>query len=169
MKRLSLFAIVALAFALGAFAATTPSAQAGDCSAVSRPHRRRRRRPVGAADRDVRSRPASRSRGSKPNSKRIPTISRRCRQLAAQFLQINRPDLTVQLTQHLLQSGDKTAQVYYYDGFARKRWATCAARPTISNKRRTSTRPTWACSRSSRRCISRPIARPTPSASPNAR
>lgn len=39
-------------------------------------------------------------------------------QLAGQFLGINRPDLAAQLTQHLLQMGDKTAQVYYLDGFA---------------------------------------------------
>ncbi|HEX8807296.1 MAG TPA: tetratricopeptide repeat protein, partial [Candidatus Aquilonibacter sp.] len=38
--------------------------------------------------------------------------------LAGQFLGINRPDLAVQLTQHLLQMGDKTAQVYYLDGYA---------------------------------------------------
>ncbi len=39
-------------------------------------------------------------------------------QLAAEYLQVNRPDITLQYTQHLLQMGDKTAQVYYYDGFA---------------------------------------------------
>ncbi len=38
--------------------------------------------------------------------------------LAGQFLGIGRPDLAVQLTQHLLQMGDKTAQVYYLDGYA---------------------------------------------------
>jgi tetratricopeptide (TPR) repeat protein len=39
-------------------------------------------------------------------------------QLAAEYLQVNRPDIALQYTQHLLQMGDKTAQVYYYDGFA---------------------------------------------------
>lgn len=39
-------------------------------------------------------------------------------QLAAEYLQVNRPDITLQLTQHLLQMGDKTAQVFYYDGIA---------------------------------------------------
>lgn len=39
-------------------------------------------------------------------------------QLAGQFLGINRPDLAAQLTQHLLQMGDKSAQVYYLDGYA---------------------------------------------------
>ncbi|MGB6985676.1 MAG: tetratricopeptide repeat protein [Candidatus Aquilonibacter sp.] len=38
--------------------------------------------------------------------------------LAGQFLTIGRPDLAVQLTQHLLQMGDKNAQVYYLDGYA---------------------------------------------------
>jgi tetratricopeptide (TPR) repeat protein len=38
--------------------------------------------------------------------------------LAGEFLQINRPDLAVELTQHLLQVGDKTAQVFYLDGYA---------------------------------------------------
>lgn len=39
-------------------------------------------------------------------------------QLASQFLGISRPDYAAQLTQHLLQMGDKTAQVYYLDGYA---------------------------------------------------
>lgn len=39
-------------------------------------------------------------------------------ELAGQFIGINRPDLSVQLTQRLLQMGDKSAQVYYLDGFA---------------------------------------------------
>jgi len=39
-------------------------------------------------------------------------------QLAGQFLGINRPDYAAQITQHLLQMGDKTAQVYYLDGYA---------------------------------------------------
>ncbi len=39
-------------------------------------------------------------------------------ELAGQLLGINRPDLSVQLTQRLIQMGDKTAQVYYLDGYA---------------------------------------------------
>jgi len=39
-------------------------------------------------------------------------------QLAAEYLQVGRPDITLQYTQHLLQMGDKTAQVFYYDGVA---------------------------------------------------
>ncbi|MEA2719044.1 MAG: hypothetical protein QOJ39_908, partial [Candidatus Eremiobacteraeota bacterium] len=39
-------------------------------------------------------------------------------ELAADYLQINRPDLALPLTQKLLQGGTKTAQVYYFDGLA---------------------------------------------------
>jgi tetratricopeptide (TPR) repeat protein len=39
-------------------------------------------------------------------------------ELAADYLQINRPDLALPLTQKLLSSGTKTAQVYYFDGLA---------------------------------------------------
>ena len=39
-------------------------------------------------------------------------------ELSADYLQINRPDLAIKLTQKLLQSGAKTAQVYYFDGLA---------------------------------------------------
>lgn len=39
-------------------------------------------------------------------------------ELAGQFLGINRPDLALQLSQHLLQMGDKTSQVYYIDGYS---------------------------------------------------
>jgi len=38
--------------------------------------------------------------------------------LAADYLQINRPDLALPLTQRLLANGAKTAQVYYFDGLA---------------------------------------------------
>lgn len=39
-------------------------------------------------------------------------------ELAGDYLSANRPDLAVELTQKLLQSGTKTAQVYYLDGVA---------------------------------------------------
>ncbi|HTD38438.1 MAG TPA: tetratricopeptide repeat protein [Candidatus Limnocylindrales bacterium] len=39
-------------------------------------------------------------------------------ELAADYIQINRPDLALPLTQKLLQGGTKTAQVYYFDGLA---------------------------------------------------
>lgn len=41
-------------------------------------------------------------------------------ELAGQYLAINRPDLTLPLTQRLLESGDKTAQVYFIDGYAQQ-------------------------------------------------
>jgi tetratricopeptide (TPR) repeat protein len=47
-----------------------------------------------------------------PNNKQNAT------ELAADYLQINRPDLALPLTQKLLQGGTKTAQVYYFDGLA---------------------------------------------------
>lgn len=48
-------------------------------------------------------------------------------QLAAEYLQVSRPDITLQYTQHLLQMGDKTAQVYYYDGFAEEQLGNSSA------------------------------------------
>ncbi|MDQ6942022.1 MAG: tetratricopeptide repeat protein [Candidatus Eremiobacteraeota bacterium] len=39
-------------------------------------------------------------------------------ELSADYLQISRPDLAIKLTQKLLQSGTKTAQIYYFDGLA---------------------------------------------------
>lgn len=41
-------------------------------------------------------------------------------QLAAQYLGIGRPDLSLPITQKLLQLGEKTAAVYYYDGSAQE-------------------------------------------------
>ncbi len=39
-------------------------------------------------------------------------------QLASYYLQVSRPDLSLPLTQKLLQQGTKTAQIYYLDGMA---------------------------------------------------
>jgi tetratricopeptide (TPR) repeat protein len=41
-------------------------------------------------------------------------------ELASDYLQINRADLAIALTQKLLQGGTKTAQVYYFDGLAQQ-------------------------------------------------
>jgi tetratricopeptide (TPR) repeat protein len=49
-----------------------------------------------------------------PNNKQNAT------ELAADYLQINRPDLALPLTQKLLAGGTKTAQVYYFDGLAQQ-------------------------------------------------
>lgn len=48
-------------------------------------------------------------------------------ELAGQYLSINRPDLTLALTRHLLQAGDKTAQVYFIDGYAQQALGQIAA------------------------------------------
>jgi tetratricopeptide (TPR) repeat protein len=47
-------------------------------------------------------------------------------QLAGEYLQVDRPDIALQYTQHLLQMGDKTAQVYYLDGFAEEQIGNAA-------------------------------------------
>ncbi len=47
-----------------------------------------------------------------------PTNKSNATELSADYLQINRPDLAIQLTQKLLAAGTKTAQVYYFDGLA---------------------------------------------------
>jgi tetratricopeptide (TPR) repeat protein len=47
-----------------------------------------------------------------------PTDKTAATELAADYIQMNRPDLAIQLTQKLLQGGTKTAQVYYFDGLA---------------------------------------------------
>ncbi len=118
MKRLVLTTIVALGCALAAFAATTPSAQAGLFGGKS------------STPSPSPSPSALPTASPEPPSVAIPRLEAKLKanpndqqamsELAAQFLQINRPELTLQLTTHLLQMGDKTAQVYYYDGFARE-------------------------------------------------
>jgi tetratricopeptide (TPR) repeat protein len=118
MKRLLLTAIVALGCALTAFAVTTPSAQAGLFGGKS------------STPSPSPSPSALPTASPEPPSVAIPRLEAKLKanpndqqamsELAAQFLQINRPDLTVQLSTRLLQVGDKTAQVYYYDGFARE-------------------------------------------------
>jgi Flp pilus assembly protein TadD len=41
-------------------------------------------------------------------------------ELAADYMQINRPDLAIVLTQKLIAAGTKTAQTYYFDGLAQQ-------------------------------------------------
>lgn len=116
MKRLSLTLIVALGCAFAAFAATTPTAQAGLFGGKT------------STPSPSPSPSALPTASPEPPSVAIPRLQAKLKanpndqqamsELAAEFLQINRPDLTGQLTQHLLQVGDKTAQVYYYDGVA---------------------------------------------------
>jgi tetratricopeptide (TPR) repeat protein len=49
-----------------------------------------------------------------------PTDQLSMAQLAAEYLQIGRADIAIQYTQHLMQLGDKSVQVYYYDGLAQQ-------------------------------------------------
>ena len=96
LKRFALIALIAVAFAIG-IAATTPYAQAGlfggKQSGVADARRRRPRR--------CRRRVPSRRRVAIPRLsaklKANPTDQLAMAQLAAEYLQVNRPDITVQL------------------------------------------------------------------------
>src|SRR5579863_9755133 len=118
MKRLVLTITVALGCAFAAFAATTPSAQAGlfgGKSATPSPSPSPSALPTASPEPPNVAIPRLQAK-----LKANPNDQQAMAQLAAEFLQINRPDLAVQFTQHLLQAGDKTAQVYYYDGYAQQ-------------------------------------------------
>jgi tetratricopeptide (TPR) repeat protein len=119
MKRFVLSALIALGFAFVAFASTTPSAQAGlfggKAAATPSPSPSPSALPTASPEPPNVAIPRLQAK-----LKANPNDQQAMSELAAEFLQINRPDLTVQLTQHLLQVGDKTAQVYYYEGFAQE-------------------------------------------------
>lgn len=117
MKRFTLLLTMIVAFA-AAFAVTQPSAQAalfGGRKSTASPS------PSPSAS-------ALPTASPEPPQVAIPKLQAKLKanpndqdamtQLAGQFLAINRPDFAAQLTQHLLQMGDKTAQIYYLDGFA---------------------------------------------------
>ena len=116
MKRFALLVLVAIGCMAGV-AVTTPSAQAGLFSAKK-----------SATPSPSPSPSALPTASPEPPSIAIPRLVAKLKanpsdqlamaQLAAEYLQVNRPDITLQYTQHLLQMGDKTAQVFYYDGFA---------------------------------------------------
>ncbi len=124
MKQFGLIALISIGCALGV-AATTPSAQAG---------------LFGGGKKSTPSPSPSPSAlptaSPEPPSVAIPRLVAKLKanptdqlamaQLAAEYLQVNRPDITLQYTQHLLQMGDKTAQVYYYDGFAQEQLGNAA-------------------------------------------
>ncbi len=119
MKRISLFALIAFAFAM-AFAAATPHAQAGGLFS-SKPAASPTPTPIPSALPTASPEPPSIAIPKlEAKLKANPNDQQSAAALAAQFLQVNRPDLAVQLTQRLLQSGDKTAQVFYYDGYAQQ-------------------------------------------------
>jgi tetratricopeptide (TPR) repeat protein len=116
LKRFGLLVLIALACIVG-IAATTPSAQAGLFGG------KKTGTPTPSP-----SPSALPTASPEPPSIAIPRLQAKLKanpndqltmaQLAAEYLQVSRPDIALQYTQHLLQMGDKTAQVYYYDGFA---------------------------------------------------
>jgi tetratricopeptide (TPR) repeat protein len=115
LKQFGLIALIALGCVVGV-ASTTPSAQAGLFGGKK------------ASPTPSPSPSALPTASPEPPSVAIPRLMAKLKanptdqitmaQLAAEYLQVNRPDIALQYTQHLLQMGDKTAQVYYYDGFA---------------------------------------------------
>ncbi|MGA8097643.1 MAG: tetratricopeptide repeat protein, partial [Candidatus Cybelea sp.] len=115
MKQLGLIALIVVASIVGV-AATTPHAQAGLFGGKK------------ASPTPSPSPSALPTASPEPPSIAIPRLVAKLKanptdqiamsQLAAEYLQVSRPDIALQYTQHLLQMGDKTAQVYYYDGFA---------------------------------------------------
>lgn len=116
MKRLALLVLIVFACVVGV-ATTTPSAQASLFGGKK-----------GGTPSPSPSPSALPTASPEPPSIAIPRLVAKLKanptdqvamaQLAAEYLQVNRPDIALQYTQHLLQMGDKTAQVYYYDGFA---------------------------------------------------
>jgi tetratricopeptide (TPR) repeat protein len=124
MKRLILSLIV-VAGTVGAFAATTPAAQAGlfgGSKSTPTPS------PVPSALPTASPEPPNVAIPRlEAKIKANPNDQQAMAELAAEFLQINRPDLAVQLTHHLLQVGDKTALVYYFDGVAMEQLGQDAA------------------------------------------
>ena len=126
MKRFGLLILILIASVV-CVAATTPSAQAGLFGG---------KKPTGTPSPSP-SPSALPTASPEPPSIAIPRLVAKLKanptdqvamaQLAAEYLQINRPDITLVYTQHLLQMGDKTAQVYYYDGFAYEQLGNLAA------------------------------------------
>ncbi|MGA8474253.1 MAG: tetratricopeptide repeat protein [Candidatus Cybelea sp.] len=124
MKQFALIALVFAGCAIGV-ASTTPSAQAGLFGGKK------------ATPSPSPSPSALPTASPEPPSIAIPRLMAKLKanpndqlamaQLAAEYLQVSRPDITLQYTQHLLQMGDKTAQVYYYDGFAEEQLGNASA------------------------------------------
>jgi cytochrome c-type biogenesis protein CcmH/NrfG len=110
LKRFALIALIALAFVVG-IAATTPNAQAGlfgGKKATPSPSPSPSALPTASPEPPSVAIPRLQAK-----LKANPSDQQTMAQLAAEYLQINRPDVTLQLTQHLLQLGDKPAVVYY--------------------------------------------------------
>ncbi len=103
MKRFALLLTMLVAI-IAASVVTAPSARAGLFGGEICRQPIAFALAVGAADREPR---AAFGRDSTPRRtlKKNPSDQQAMTELAGQFLQINRPDLTLQLTQHLLQDG----------------------------------------------------------------
>jgi tetratricopeptide (TPR) repeat protein len=114
LKRYSLIALVALAFAI-AMAITAPSAQAKKSTATPSPSPSPSALPTASPEPPSVAIPRLVAK-----LKANPTDQLAMTQLAGEYLQVNRPDISVQYTQHLLQLGDKSAQVFYIDGIAQE-------------------------------------------------
>jgi tetratricopeptide (TPR) repeat protein len=107
MRRLILLFVVALAVS---FAAVPASAQFGRKPAAS---------PSPAAEPTATPEPLDvQIPRLEAKVKADPNDRDDMQQLASDYLEIQRPDLSLPLTQHLLSTGTKTAAVYYFDGFA---------------------------------------------------
>ncbi len=125
MKQFGLILLIAAGCAVG-IGATTPSAQAGLFGSG------KKSTPTPSP-----SPSALPTASPEPPSIAIPRLVAKLKanptdqvamaQLASEYLQVDRPDITLQYTQHLLQMGDKTAQVYYYDGFAEEQLGNAVA------------------------------------------
>ncbi|HKE36406.1 MAG TPA: tetratricopeptide repeat protein, partial [Candidatus Baltobacteraceae bacterium] len=126
MKRIVLTVLVALGCAVASFAVTTPGAQAslfgGKAKGTPSPSPSPSALPTASPEPPSVAIPRLQAK-----LKANPNDQQTAAELAAQYLQINRPDLTLGITQKLLQAGDKTAQVYYYDGFAEETIGNIAA------------------------------------------
>lgn len=118
MKRFALLATMVIGFAL-AIAVTSPSAQASlfgkPSAATPSPSPSPSALPTATPEPPEIAIPRLQAKlKANPNDQQSMT------ELAIDLLQINRPDLSLQLSQRLLQMGSKTAQVYYVDGFAQQ-------------------------------------------------
>jgi tetratricopeptide (TPR) repeat protein len=126
LKQFALIALVTAGCAIG-IAATTPSAQAGLFGGKKAPGTPSPSPSPSALPTASPEPPTVAIPRLIAKLKANPTDQLAMAQLAAEYLQVNRPDITLQYTQHLLQMGDKTAQVFYYDGFAEEQLGNAAA------------------------------------------
>jgi hypothetical protein len=114
LKRLLLIALIAFAYAVAA-ATTAPPAQAKKSAATPTPSAAPSALPTASPEPPSIAIPRLIAK-----LKANPTDQLAMTQLAAEYLQVSRPDIAAQYTGHLLQLGDKSAQVYYYDGLAQE-------------------------------------------------